>query len=379
MRMLIFLEAFLIALCIFTSTPWAEGSQVHLGSHKSLIPHGVNLFPPISGNDGLRNPQGLPIKASLSFNLGESAFSVKTTYVEKKQKLTGLSGARDQRNFMNFAVSSSHFGGSLTSEGELAYSNFNPTTEESLKEDRPRLFRFGLKGNWSRLRYGTEYRSVGKGFVNLKGSKTTVGRERAQVWASHSFGPIYLRTSLTGIWENIGNDPNRPRVMRTATTLLSYGRPTWNAALSSGFTLIKERFNLRRKTVVFSHSIRSSYRPAKTFTVAPRLSLKEIRNQWSGVRTYTPSASLSLNYRHPKDVLSFRCVGSYSRSRSNDRLRNTRTLKATANLIWKMGDESPEDKSLSLKITVDRHFDFVYRNNYRNVFSAEMLFKVVSF
>jgi len=138
----------------------------------------------------LRNPQGLPIKASLSFNLGESAFSVKTTYVEKKQKLTGLSGARDQRNFMNFAVSSSHFGGSLTSEGELAYSNFNPTTEESLKEDRPRLFRFGLKGNWSRLRYGTEYRSVGKGFVNLKGSKTTVGRERAQVWASHSFGPM---------------------------------------------------------------------------------------------------------------------------------------------------------------------------------------------
>ncbi|MDH3444690.1 MAG: hypothetical protein OEN50_12235, partial [Deltaproteobacteria bacterium] len=133
---------------------------------------------------------------SLPVNFWQNTLTVETKYLETneepaKPETMGL--ASHQRSLLKLRMAAPIFDNLLSSEGEYSYSFLSHQVNDGLGNPRNRLARLRFSGDWQNYKYGAEFRSVGKDFVNIGGRRITPDREGGEIWSEGNFGALKLR------------------------------------------------------------------------------------------------------------------------------------------------------------------------------------------
>ena len=233
-----------------------------------------------------------------------------------------------------------------------------------------RMIRLGLTGTTGSMRYGVLSRSAGKAFLN--------GPDQAmhEVWGEWKSGWTTLRSAIGEQWNNVAGDSTRARLQQTYERVgLAWKRPTWpeitltyahnsltsaleplgiapqrnqnhtlesalaysgmgwNARFASSYILGGDLLRGGAGTTVRMQMLTTSFRPSNTLTISPTLGYREEVQDWSGVRTHSPSVSVALQYLRSQQVL-LSAMGNYIGIRSSDGLINTEHVGGRGKLAW---------------------------------------------
>jgi len=233
-----------------------------------------------------------------------------------------------------------------------------------------RMVRLGLTGTAGSVRYGMLSRSAGQAFLN--------GPDQAlrEVWGEWKTGWTTLRSAIGEQWNNVAGDSTRSRLEQTYGRVdLAWKRPTWpvitltyahnslnsaleplgiapqrshnhtlesavvyngmgwNARLASSYILGSDLLRGGAETTVRMQMLTAAFSPLNTLTISPTLGYREEVQDWSGVRTHSPSASVALQYRQSQQVL-ISAMGNYAGTRSSDGLINTEQVGVKGRLAW---------------------------------------------
>lgn len=232
------------------------------------------------------------------------------------------------------------------------------------------MVRVGLTGTAGVIRYGMMYRSAGQAFLN--GPDTAV----REVWGEWKHGWTTLRSTIGQQWNNVAGDAARSRLEQTygrvgvgwnkpawpsltltyaknslSSTLnpinlapqrthnhtleaaLAYNSARWNATLASTYIIGNDLFRNGAESNIKMQLLTASFRPLNTLTIAPTLIYREEKQEWSGVRIDSPSASLALQYKQSQRLL-ITAAGNYAGVRSRDRLVDLENLGGKGVLAW---------------------------------------------
>jgi len=233
-----------------------------------------------------------------------------------------------------------------------------------------RMVRLGLTGTAGSVRYGMLSRSAGQAFLN--------GPDQAlrEVWGEWKTGWTTLRSAIGEQWNNVAEDPTRSRLEQTygrvglawkgpiwpeisltyahnslnsaleplgiapqrshnhtLESAVVYNGMGWNARLASSYILGSDLLRGGAETTVRMQMLTAAFSPLNTLTISPTLGYREEVQDWSGVRTHSPSASVALQYRQSQQVL-LSAMGNYAGTRSSDGLIDTEQVGGKGRLAW---------------------------------------------
>ena len=240
------------------------------------------------------------------------------------------------------------------------------------------MLRLGLKDRWEGLSYGAEYKSTDRGFVSIAGTQADQTRDQAQLWGEHSLGPFSIRGTVGESWEKL-LDTSDLRMTRSATTSLNLNRSQWGAKLTSSYEWFEQGTGLNQETTAFTHTLTASYRPLTFLSLNPNFSIREERNQSTGVRTETPKTELFFAYTPFQDSIKLTGGTSFARGPSTDGLNNVRTFSTTAAVDWKIGKFLGRDDLLSFNLNYNQQLDFISSANSHNDLSGMLQLKITGF
>lgn len=286
----------------------------------------------------------------------QNRFSLKSSYQPlsfeaspQKQRLHSDIFRGQEPGIASVIGTSSLLAGHLVGEGEIAYSVPALGAPEEQGDPSHRLLRLRLTVTHGKIRYGLTLQEAGRSYLTIQ------DHGLRETWGEWQAGMIRIRSSRTETWRNLVKDPLLARLNqiqeRVALTLapaawpefslaysrgalasslepvgtaplrtqmesfegaLAYTRPSWSARWSSTYSSDRDRLHPGIQTVGLLHSLSGSYRPTAAITLAPAVSFRTDRQQWSGAGLDTLSTALSFAYASDK-TLRLSASGSYSR------------------------------------------------------------------
>jgi hypothetical protein len=165
---------------------------------------------------------------------------------------------------------------------------------------------------------------------------------------------------------------------RTASASLNFTRPQWSALLTSGYSTSALGKVQPQESRAFSQGLSLAYRPASFFSIEPNFSFKHEWDETSGARTETPLGSLALSCTPWRD-LQLISRASYSRSASEDTLKETSVLNTAASLNWKIGKAFGADQYLSFQVEYRNQRANPLANNSSAAVTSMLQWKVLNF
>jgi hypothetical protein len=379
MKVVFVLQALLI-FCLSCAGAELQRSQVSVDSSASSETLGLLATPSSRRVDGLPRDTK-PVENTVRVNVGHQTFQLKTNYVETREPATDvndISQVENLRRHFSILATSSFGGTGLIGEGEMGYSPIHSIGTECMCDEWPVMLRWGLKNHWKGLRYGADYRSLGGGFVPIRGAKIDQPRDEGELWGEHSFGAFKLRGSLSESWATL-SDLNSLRVTKAASTLLDYKRPRWQGTVLSSYALVEQEGGVTQDSRVLTTTIAGSYRPVSALSLTPHLGVKEEWDQNAGVRTETPSTGFTIAYEPYRDRFKVSGGTSFSRSFSEDRGKDMSTFGATALFDWKLGKLLAKEQILSVNINYNRQLTFTSPNTPHNDFGGMLRLTIAGF
>jgi hypothetical protein len=372
-------EVLLLLFCLIGRTASAETPE--LAAQPSDSPTSLQLLflPPFSHSQGIQK-SAEPVRNTFLVNLGPKMVELKASYLERREESNNSNGLLDDgksQRYFDLLATSSYLDSKMIAEGELGYSALDSLKTECRCDELPRMMRLGLKHRWGDFSYGADYRSLGKGFVSITGARVDQPRDEAQLWGERILGPFKLRGSLGESWERL-SDINL-KLTKIAAAALNFNRPEWGGWLASSYSLTDESSDLGQEIKAFTNTFASSYRPLSGLSLGQNFSIKEERDQSTGIRTETPTAALTVVYTPLRDLLKLSGGGSYTRTLSKDRSSDVRTVGATAAMDWKIGQSMRVEEFLSFDVTYNHQLDFVSSTNSHEDLSATLRYKITGF
>ena len=225
-----------------------------------------------------------------------------------------------------------------------------------------RMMRLGLTGFSGPTRYGVTYRHAGQAFYNRSDQAVK------EVWGEWKQGVTTLTSAIGQQWNNVDADPTRPRIgqqygrvglslgkpawptvsvmisqraiestldpiavtpqktnAQTLEAAIAYGRTSWTAGFASSLRVENDLTHSGLDKRINTQQLTAAFHPSSTLTLAPTLGYRMERQEWSGVRIESPSASLAMNYRQSQRLL-LGAMGNLSETRSSDRLTDLETV-----------------------------------------------------
>jgi hypothetical protein len=313
----------------------------------------------LSDTANLTGPGAIPF--SIASPILHTSF--RTTFFtapSTSSRLKDLVPESDRPQTKGVVAASSWLKGQFNTEGEVANNATNdagmPSRIDQREDGSKRMVRFAFTGANGTFRYGASYRSAGKAFFN---SPDQTVRE---VWGEWGLGIAKLRSSVGQVWNNVDLDPTRSRIeqsfnrlglavskpawpelslMYARSTLtstmdpsgvaplksrshgfeaaLAYSGLTWTAKLASSYVLTSDDMQHGAESTAFAQSFTGAFRPWNTLTLSPAVSYRAETQSWSGAHIRTPTASLSVLYKHSQRLL-VSAMGGYTSSSSTDGL-----------------------------------------------------------
>jgi len=291
-------------------------------------------------------------------------------------RLRDLAPETDQPRTQGLLSSITWLNGTFVTETEVARSQggadwlHSRIPGDTGSDASQRMVRLGLTGTAGSVRYGMLSRSAGQTFLN--------GPDQAlrEVWGEWKTGWTTLRSAIGEQWNNVAGDSTRSRLEQTYGRVdLAWKRPTWpvitltyahnslnsaleplgivpqrshnhtlesalayngmgwNARLASSYILGSDLLRGGAETTVRMQMLTAAFSPLNTLTISPTLGYREEVQDWSGVRTHSPSASVALQYRQSQQVL-ISAMGNYAGTRSSDGLIDTEQVGGKGRLAW---------------------------------------------
>jgi hypothetical protein len=401
MKRLISILIFVAGFCVAAIQGRAEEPQNTL-DHLELFSASQLSLPPFTG--GERNGIAPSSNKSLVLlNWSDNSLVVKTQYLEKPADKTHGFATQDQSQSQFSALAtSSIIDRYLTAEGELAYSSFNskPLSLSGFGEGQNRLVRFGLKGAWADFMYGAEYRSVGKDFLNLAGTKFADDQDGSELWVQKKLGIFALKLSMSEFTNNVAQYPTLPKIGKLqggaslsiapsswpVLSLFYFKGSQWSSNEPADFlpqtgSLDSVGASLYYKASQWDSTFASTYsvsditsKLGKEQTTSGRFHLNSSR-----VQTATPALSLGLNYRPSILPLQITAFGSYSKSKASDGYTSTNLFNLSASLNWTLGESRAGKSTLSLGTTLNRYLDNIDPANSNRDVSVWVRLKLAAF
>ena len=238
------------------------------------------------------------------------------------------------------------------------------------------MVRLGVTAGMGKVNYGFTYRQAGQAYLN---GPDQGGRE---MWGEWKASGMTLRSAVGQLWNNVAEDPTRPRLMQTYGRMtlgltkpawpevsLTYARNSlstmleplgvapqrtqshtlegavayqslrWNVRVSSSYALTSDLLRGGAESNVRMQLLSASFRPINTFTISPMVSYREEIQDASGTRIDGPSASLALHYQQSRQLL-ISAMANYASSRSNDRLIDLENVGGRGILAWDIQQSS---------------------------------------
>jgi hypothetical protein len=291
-------------------------------------------------------------------------------------RLRDLAPETDQPRTQGLLSSTTWLNGTFVTETEVARSQGGADWLQSRipgdtgGDASQRMVRLGLTGTAGSVRYGILSRSAGQAFLNGP------DQARREVWGEWKTGWTTLRSAIGEQWNNVAGDSTRSRLEQTYGRVdLAWKRPTWpditltyahnslnsaleplgiapqrshnhtlesalayngmgwNARLASSYILGSDLLRGGAENTVRMQMLTAAFSPLNTLTISPTLGYREEVQDWSGVRTHSPSASVALQYRQSQQVL-ISAMGNYAGTRSSDGLIDTEHVGGKGRLAW---------------------------------------------
>lgn len=329
--------------------------------------------------DGVPREFHPPSKTTVSLELGPKLLEIRANFWEKRRESLSVGSLSDARStnvgrYFDLFATSSHFGGKLVGEGEIAYSalSFSP-----LAASQPVMRRFGVKGQWDKAVYGAAFRSFGQGFVSLAGATVEHDRDESQLWGEYDFGLFRFRGAAGETWET-NSATNDITLTRTAGTSFHLAKPNWSALFSSSYSWLGRREEWSDKTIALANGFVLVYRPAALFTIEPNVNFRQERDRVTRFKTDTQSAGLAVTYSPLRDL---QVIGraSYVRDMSDDPLKDGSIVSATGGLSWGLGESSLGKQSVSLRFEYKDELRAMLPGNHQANFSGSLQIMIAGF
>ncbi len=258
-----------------------------------------------------------------------------------------------------------------------------------------RMMRLGVTGTTGTLRYGMRYRQAGAAFYNAPDQSVR------ELWSEWKQGFLAMTSAVGQQWNNVAADPARPRLEhqygriglawsqpawpnvsvtfshRAVTSLrdpagvgpqktsqqtveagLAYGRDVWQTRFASTFGFERDLTGAGADKRFTNHTLTAAFRPSNTLAILPTLGYREEQQEWSGVRTDSPSASLAMNYQQSKRVW-ISTVGGVSETRSSDHLTDLETVSGKGTVAFNVPTARHWATLLALEAGYNRQFNRV--------------------
>ncbi len=352
---------------------------------------------------------------------------VALNYLEKQSaNLDNFSRLRfDDRGAWSLRMDYSVVDDVLELYGTSDLGTFDPDTGENFSASRHRMYQLGLQGTLSRLNYGAEYYSAGKDFDRLgksKGGDPKAGNAGSNFWGKWKLGRWGIKGSLSRSWNNLHEDPEKPRVTKTLGSLtldytlsnrpytrtsLSYSRGiresvdesrknrpdsnvidrlginvyqtgrAWNASLNSSYDRAQDlTASSSAPSASFTHSLSASFYPTDTLTITPTFG--EYRKHYSqfDTRSIIRRASLSLNFAQREKDYSFKLYGAYKANKNRDWYQDTNNLSIDGAFIRNLSRLEGQESSLSLHVGYNRYGDAIYTDNTSDDLAAWFVLRI---
>jgi hypothetical protein len=365
----------LVFFCLF-STAAADTSSFDPDS-AGLSDIQESTFVPYTSSVVIRQSVVKPVVRTFSLGLGPEIIRLKTSYLQEREESNAFSGSSPDAKvgyYFDLLATSSPLSSKLIGEGEVAYSTLGFST---VGEQRPTMSRLGLKGHWGSMSYGADYKSFGRGFASPSGFRIDHDRDESQLWGQYNLGFLRVKGAIGEVWET-NSDTNQLSLTRTAATSLNFSKSSWNALLSSSYSIIGQEESSKQKTVTVTNGVVISYRPVSVLTIEPNLSFKEEWDRSTGIRTETPSAGLMLISTPLRD-LQLTGRASYARGISEDRLKDASTINTGASLNWKIGKSLMGEQFLSFQLEYKNELFPNSPSNSQEHFGGMLQLKIVGF
>lgn len=369
----------ILALCLCHRLAWAEDFETD--PLPADEPAGLELYPfSFSRVDGVLRDFNRPKKQTLALEFGPKLLELRASYWERRQDLSlppesaNDADASNWRKYFDLLARSSQFDGKLVGESEVAYS---ASGLSPLSEDQPLMTRLGVNGKWGKAGYGIAYRSFGRGFLPLNGTIVEHDRDESQFWGEYDFGLFRLR-GAGGETRERDSYTQLLTLTRTAATSFHINKPTWGVLLSSSYSTIDRTQPSAAKSLAVANGLTLVYRPVHLLTLEPNVNFKHEWEPGAGLKTDTPSAGFAWAYTPMREM---QLVGraSFSKSLSEDPLRDSSIVNTTAGLNWKLGKSSFGEQSLSLHVEYKNESRAALSDNQHANLTGMIQFKVAGF
>ncbi len=283
----------------------------------------------------------------------------------------------------------------------LGYGVTDPTGGDPGAAETPRLFRLGLQDRWAALETGLAFDSVTPGLERVApGARPD--QEQAQAWLGARLGRVRVRAIAADSRDNVRDDPRRrwtsrreagvavdvatpsgsllsvtathgeavphaallpasgaaasgdPREFDSLTAMAyRYGGSRWEGTISTTLTRTAETGGGDGLSV--SSDLSGSYRRGRLW-VTPVVSLYVAGRGAAGVGSESVTGALSIGLAPLAGPFDLALYGGYGRSRTTDDLWDSRSLDATASLLWNLRRGTPR-VTLAFEGGYHRYFD----------------------
>jgi hypothetical protein len=293
-------------------------------------------------------------------------------------RLLDMASDVDRPRTQGILASSRWFKGTFLTEAEVAHNagwKMAPSETSfgsSSNDVSNRMIRVAFMGTHGMFRYGLTYRTAGTAFLNMPDQ---LSRE---VWGEWNWGPTTIRSTVGQLSNNVEADPARSRLeQRYSRSVLSWAKASWpelsltytygslssaldpigiipqhtrnntiegglgfsgrswTARLASAYVMTNDLFRGGAESTAVVQMFTATFRPLNTLTILPTFSYREESQLWSGIRTASPTALLSLHYRQSQRLL-ITATGNYTSSRSSDGLIDVENVSSKGVFAWEL-------------------------------------------
>jgi hypothetical protein len=294
-----------------------------------------------------------------------------------------------------------------TMAGDLHLLALEPSNTTGVGGEPRRWLRLVVKESWGPVALGARFESVSPGLDKLTDSKVKGETEGGEIWVEGRHGRATVRLAAGQFWDNLADYPWQPRTTKTQAggtvgltgpfgTALSLGyqqglaerepgpRPRtglaelpqasefqstaatlscsgtdWSLSLSSTYSPSVDVRDPGRETISLSHDLSASFQLRPSVTVTPAVSIGQDTYQWTGIRSHTTSASVSVSWTSILEGVDLTVWGALARNRTTDALYDATAINTAADLVWRLRQVGARRTSLAVEVGSNHYLDAV--------------------
>ena len=268
--------------------------------------------------------------------------------------------------------------GAFATETEMAVNQGGPGVEDP----SARMMRLGLIGSTGLVRYGMTYRTADQAFS--QGS----GHERREAWGEWKNGAMAVRSTVgqrtdftadaagneqsysrsevswnKAAWPHVALSYAQNAESQTMEALslspqkanphrleaaVGYRGAVWDAKLASVYGLETDQLQQGIESQVNTQTVMASFRPVDSLSITPTLGYRAEKQEWSGAKINSPSASLTMKYQQSQR-LAMTAMGNYIGTRSSDKLVDLDMIGGKGVFTWELEPVRDWKPQLSLE------------------------------